>query len=148
VTNSGSDVVLTANTAAANDSTMNVSVAGLVAPGDGSNALNIFNLSSQNLNFPTGNGTGTISDTADNFYDSMISDLGVASSQASNDVTNQNALVTSLNNSRQSVSGVSLDEEMTNMVEEQSAYEAAAKLVNVIEDMMQTVIGMVGGTGS
>jgi flagellar hook-associated protein 1 FlgK len=77
----------------------------------------------------------------------MISDLGVASSQASNDVTNQNALVTSLNNSRQSVSGVSLDEEMTNMVQEQSAYEAAAKLVNVIADMMQTVINM-GGTGS
>jgi flagellar hook-associated protein 1 FlgK len=52
-----------------------------------------------------------------------------------------------LNNSRQSVSGVSLDEEMTNMVQEQSAYEAAAKLVNVIADMMQTVINM-GGTGS
>lgn len=117
------------------------------APGDGSNALGIFNLSAQNLDFPTASGTGTISDTADNFYGSMISDLGVASSQASNDVTNQNALVTSLNNSRQSVSGVSLDEEMTNMVQEQSAYEAAAKLVNVIADMMQTVINM-GGTGS
>ena len=63
-------------------------------------------------------------------------------------MTNQSALVTSLNSSRQSVSGVSLDEEMTNMVQEQSAYEAAAKLVNVIEDMMQTVIDMVGGTGS
>ena len=64
--NSG-DVVLTANTPAANDSTMNMTVTGLVAPGDGSNALNIFNLSSQNLNFPTDNGTSTISDTADNF---------------------------------------------------------------------------------
>jgi flagellar hook-associated protein 1 FlgK len=147
VSTNGSDVVLTANTAADNDSTMNASVTGLVAPGDGSNALAIFNLSSTGLNFSTGNGAGTISDTADNFYDSMISDLGVASSQASNDVTNQNALVTSLNTSRQSVSGVSLDEEMTNMVQEQSAYEAAAKLVNVIENMMQTVIDMVGGTG-
>ena len=49
-------------------------------------------------------------------------------------MTNQNALVTSLNNSRQSVSGVSLDQEMTNMVQEQSAYEAAAKLVNVIDE--------------
>jgi flagellar hook-associated protein 1 FlgK len=148
-----SQVLLTGKTAAANDNTMNVtvsnlaSVTGLVAPGDGSNALGIFNLSSQNLNFPTVTGTGTISDTASNFYDSMISDLGVASSQASNDVTNQSALVTSLNSSRQSVSAVSLDEEMTNMVQEQSAYEAAAKLVNVIEGMMQTVIGMVGGTG-
>ena len=138
-------MVLTANTPAANDSTMNVSVDGFVAPGDGSNALSIFNLNSQNLNFPTGSGTGTISDTASNFYGSMISDLGVASSQAGNDVTNQNTLVTSLNNSRQSVSGVSLDEEMTNMVQEQSAYEAAAKLVNVIASMMQTVINMVGG---
>ena len=145
VTSNGSDVVLTSNAAAANDSTMNVSVAGLVAPGDGSNALGIFNLSSQNLDFPTGNGAGTISDTASNFYDSMISDLGVASSQVSNAVTNQGALVTSLNNSRQAVSGVSLDEEMTNMVQEQSAFEAAAKLVNVIAGMMQTVINMVGG---
>jgi flagellar hook-associated protein 1 FlgK len=146
VTTDGSDVVLTANAAAANDSSMNVSVDGMVAPGDGSNALSIFNLSSQNLSFSTSSGTGTINDTAGNFYNSMISDLGVASSQASNDVTNQNALVTSLSNSRQSVSGVSLDEEMTNMVQEQSAYQAAAKLVNVIEEMMQTVIGMVGGT--
>jgi flagellar hook-associated protein 1 FlgK len=145
VASNGSDVVLTANTPVANDSTMNASVAGLVAPGDGSNALSIFNLSSQNLNFPTGTGAGTISDTASNFYGSMISDLGVASSQASNAVTNQGALVTQLNNSRQSVSGVSLDEEMTNMVQEQSAYEAAAKLVNVIASMMQTVINMVGG---
>ena len=55
---------------------MNVSVTGLVAPGDGSNALDIFNLSGQDLNFPTDNGTGTISDTADNFYSSMISDSG------------------------------------------------------------------------
>jgi flagellar hook-associated protein 1 FlgK len=149
-----SQVLLTAQTAAGNDNTMNVTVpnlaaaTGLVAPGDGSNALGIFNLSSQSLSFPTEDGTGTISDTADDYYGSMISDLGVASSQASNDVTNQNALVTSLNSSRQSVSGVSLDEEMTNMVQEQSAYEAAAKLVNVIESMMQTVIGMVGGSGS
>ncbi len=150
VSTDGSDVVLTANTAADNDSTMSASVSGLVAPGDGSNALGIFNLSTTDLNFPTGNGSGTISDTADNFYDSMISDLGVASSQANNDVTNQNTLVTSLNNSRQSVSGVSLDEEMTNMVQEQSAYEAAAKLINVIADMMQTVIGIgsTGGLGS
>lgn len=115
------------------------------APGDGSNALGIFNLSSQDMSFPTDSGAGTISDTASNFYGSMISDLGVASSQASNMVTNQSALVTQLNNSRQSVSGVSIDEEMTNMVQVQSAYEASAKMVNVIASMMQTVINMVGG---
>ena len=75
----------------------------------------------------------------------MISDLGVATNQASNNVTNQQALVTQLNTSRQAVSGVSLDEEMTNMVQEQEAYQAAAKMVNVIEDMMQTIVGL-GGT--
>jgi flagellar hook-associated protein 1 FlgK len=115
-------------------------------PGDGSNALAISKLGSESLSFATATGAGTIIDTASNFYGSMIADLGIASSQASNMVNNQSALVTQLDNSRQSTSGVSLDEEMTNLVQQQSAYEAAAKLVNVIADMMQVVINM-GATG-
>jgi len=135
-------VTLKAINAAANDDTMNVSVSDIMSgaspsPGDGSNALNIFDLSYANLSF------GTVSDTAGNFYDSMISGLGAQASQVNNEVTNQTSLTTQLNNSRQSVSGVSLDEEMTNMVEEQNAYEAAAKLVSTIAEMMQTVVNMV-----
>lgn len=80
--------------------------------------------------------------TADNFYNSMISKLGVDSSQAQNMVKNQQALVGQLQNKSDSVSGVSLDEEMANLVQYQSAYQAAAKLINVINEMMATVINL------
>jgi flagellar hook-associated protein 1 FlgK len=46
--------------------------------------------------------------------------------------------------SRESTSGVNIDEEMTNMLQYQHGYAAAGKLVSTINDMLDTVINMVG----
>ncbi len=136
-------VTLTANSAAANDDTMKLAVYGNnIASGDNGNALLIYQLKDQKTTFTDDAGAVVSTATADNFFDSMISKLGVDSSQAGNMVTNQKALVTQLQNKEDSVSGVSLDEEMTNLIQYQTAYAASARLINVIDEMMTTVIGL------
>ena len=56
----------------------------------------------------------------------------------------QQQSVQSLDASRNSQAGVNTDEEMTNMVEYQKAYEASAKFVTAIDSMLETLIHMVG----
>jgi flagellar hook-associated protein 1 FlgK len=52
-------------------------------------------------------------------------------------------MVQNLEQYRQEVSGVSLDEEMVNLIQFQQAYNAAAKLITTADDMMDTLMGMV-----
>jgi len=84
------------------------------------------------------------SDGADNVYRKMIVALGVQSSSAANNLTAQSAISTQVDASRESVSGVSIDEEMTNMLQFQHAYSAAAKVITTIDDTIQTLLNMVG----
>jgi len=48
-----------------------------------------------------------------------------------------------LENYRESISGVSIDEEMVNLVKYQNAYQAAAKLITTADEMMQSVLNMI-----
>jgi flagellar hook-associated protein 1 FlgK len=75
----------------------------------------------------------------------MIVALGVQASTTSNNLTTQNAVSTQVDASRESVSGVNIDEEMTNMLQFQHAYAAAGQLVATVQNMMDTLINMVGG---
>ena len=50
--------------------------------------------------------------------------------------------MTSLENYRDSISGVSLDEEMLNLIKFQHAYDAAAKLITTVDEMIDTVMNM------
>jgi flagellar hook-associated protein 1 len=54
----------------------------------------------------------------------------------------QSVMMTSLDNHRESISGVSLDEEMLNLIKFQHAFDAAAKLVTTVDQMIQTVMDM------
>jgi flagellar hook-associated protein 1 FlgK len=80
---------------------------------------------------------------ADATYRKMIVSLGVQSTTASGNLASQSAIATQVDADRESVSGVNLDDEMTNMLQYQHAYAAAGKLVSAIDDMLDTVIGMV-----
>lgn len=111
------------------------------ADGNGDNALLIYQLRDELIEIKDGDETVTTT-TLNDFYKSMISKLGVDANQAENMVKNQEALVTQLNNRKESISGVSLDEEMTNMIQYQNAYMAAAKLVNVIDEMTRVLINL------
>ena len=76
----------------------------------------------------------------DSYFKDIIDRLGVQSQEASRMVTNQEGLVYSLEESRTSVSGVSLDEEMVNLVQFQHAYNASAKVISTIDELLEVVI--------
>jgi len=76
----------------------------------------------------------------DDFYNSTIASLGAESRYAKNMAESQRLLTESLENQRESISGVSLDEEMTNLIKFQRAYEAAARYISVVDEMLRTLI--------
>ena len=52
-------------------------------------------------------------------------------------------MVAYLDNYRESISGVSLDEEMINLIKYQNAYTAAAKLISIADELMESVLNMI-----
>jgi flagellar hook-associated protein 1 len=81
---------------------------------------------------------------ADQAYDSYVSDIGSAAQNAQNTATTQQALSTQASNQRQSVEGVDLSTEMTNLIEQQQAYQASAKVMNAFSTMMDSLMQAVG----
>ncbi len=102
-------------------------------PGNPNIARAIANVQSELL---MGSGTTTVDDS----YRSMIARLGVASQQASMQADNQSLLTDHLETARQSVSGVSIDEEMTNIIKAQHAYQAAARIISTVDSILDTLI--------
>lgn len=78
--------------------------------------------------------------TLNTYYSSMVSSLGTTASKASSDLTTSETQLTSIKNQRTSVSGVSLDEEMTSLIEYQHAYQANAKVISTIDSLLDVVI--------
>jgi flagellar hook-associated protein 1 FlgK len=109
--------------------------------GDGNNALSIGNMYNQSVTFPNSS-VGTFED----FLRSMVGQLGVQGQEADQMEKNQNSLVNQMDTMRQSVSGVSLDEEMANMIKYQQAYGAAARLVTTIDSLLNTIVTGMGVT--
>ncbi|MBN2039988.1 MAG: flagellar hook-associated protein FlgK [Spirochaetes bacterium] len=103
--------------------------------GDGSNALRIANL--RHKNAMVDNNT-----TFNDFYTSLISKIGAQGEEAGDRVTNQETLLKNLTNLRESVSGVNLDEEMSNMVIFQHGYNATARVISTFDKMLETIIRM------
>jgi flagellar hook-associated protein 1 len=81
--------------------------------------------------------------TFDTFYNTLVSRVGSDVQNASMNLEHHTATVALMENYRESVSGVSLDEEMVNLVKFQQGYSAAAKLIDTVSQMMDTVINMV-----
>lgn len=80
------------------------------------------------------------------YYGSAIAELGVDAQQANRMKEGQDVLVTNMYNQRESLSGVSLDEEMTNLVKFQKSYAAAARMVTMMDDMLNTIVNGMGIT--
>lgn len=75
-------------------------------------------------------------------YRTTIADLAVQTRIAEDGQTVFSTLASQLEMRRQSVSGVSTDEELIRVMEHQHAYTAAARLVTVVDEMLQTVLDM------
>jgi flagellar hook-associated protein 1 FlgK len=105
------------------------------APGDNSNALDIASLSE----------ALTMNDNSQTFndhYSSTVAQIGLKKEIYNSNLQETEAVQTQLANTRQSVQGVILDEELTEMIKFQQAFAAAARVVDLADDLMTTVINM------
>jgi flagellar hook-associated protein 1 FlgK len=109
-------------------------------PGDNSNALKLANIEYTAL-------TPLSGATVDKSYASLVTQIGSDSQSAQNATSNANVLVQSIQGRRDSVSGVSMDEEMTNLIRYQQGYQAASRALNAIDDMLTTLIKGTGASG-
>jgi flagellar hook-associated protein 1 FlgK len=80
----------------------------------------------------------------EDFMKSLVATLGVDSQQAQNYQTNQEVIVKQIENRRLSDSGVSMDEEMANMVKFQHAYNASARMIQTMAEIYDTLINRLG----
>lgn len=80
--------------------------------------------------------------TVDDFYNSMVGQIGIETQRANSALETQADTVKQLKNIRESISGVSLDEEATKMIEFQKAFDASARLITTADEMMDTVLNL------
>lgn len=85
--------------------------------------------------------------TLDSYYASTIGTLGVQSQDAQRTVDNQQSLVDQITTWRESTSGVNMDEEMTNMIRFQKGYNAAARILTTMDEMLDKLINSTGTVG-
>ena len=105
--------------------------------GNNSNALKIADIQNSTVAFSSGN------DTFDGFYNSVVSGVGIDTQSAQNSTTQGAAFLKQLNTLRDSNSGVSLDEELTNLTKYQQAFQGSAKVINTATAMLDTILAMV-----
>ena len=74
------------------------------------------------------------------FYNSIIQKMGNETQEIIRNEKNQSKILKDVDNSRLNVSGVTLDEEMINLVQFQHAYNASAKVISTIDSLLNVVI--------
>jgi flagellar hook-associated protein 1 FlgK len=101
----------------------------------------------------TGNGNATLlvgisttnivsGETASGYYASLLAQIGNATAGATTDNTAQQATLTQLTTQRDSLSGVSLDDEAANLTQSQRSYQAAAKVFTIADQMMASALNL------
>ncbi|MBH5320618.1 flagellar hook-associated protein FlgK [Paenibacillus sp. GSMTC-2017] len=114
---------------------------------NGNNTLAVLFSQMRDARFDFDPGTGESKNTVDAYFRSVVGQLGVQAAEATRMQTNQQIVVDQVNSRRQSVSGVSLDEEMSNMIRFQHAYNAAARNMTMIDETLDRVINGMGRVG-
>ena len=89
----------------------------------------------------------TPSQTVTDFYAGLVGKIGTASSQATEMAGNQQLVVDQVTSQVSQVSGVSLDEEATDMIKFQHAYQASARVITAMDEMLNTLINGMGLVG-
>jgi flagellar hook-associated protein 1 FlgK len=105
------------------------------ATGDNSVALSLAQLQNTNVSNLSG-------ESIPSYYTSAVTTLGSALSSVNDQVTSSQSVTQMLTNQRSSESGVSIDAEMTNLMECQRAYEASAELITTVNQMLSAVMTM------
>lgn len=82
--------------------------------------------------------------TFDDYFAESVTNAGLKGEQAENMLLSQNAIMNDLRDLRDSISGVNIDEELADIIKFQHGYNAAARYVTVIDEMLDTIINRLG----
>lgn len=111
--------------------------------GDSQGALNLAKMKTASITFVKSNTTTTIG----SFYQNVIGDMAVSTDQVGRLGKSAAVLMESADQRRMSMSAVSIDEEMTMMIQYQHAYNAAARNITTVDEMLDKIINGMGLVG-
>jgi len=110
------------------------------AAGDNTIAQAVANLASHTFATPADSIDGTFGQ----YYSKTVTDLGQALTTATAHVTSQTSIATLVKSQRDSVSGVSLDEEMADLIKYQRAFQASSRIISILDQLLDTVVNRLG----
>ncbi len=108
------------------DDVTRIAAAATASQGDNTNALRLLNLQ---------NTASTNSATFSDFLHSIVAQLGIETAEKASEKESFKLLLTNLENRRQEIAGVSIEEEMINTIRFQQAFQASARFISVISEM-------------
>ena len=82
--------------------------------------------------------------TFDDYFADAVTNVGLKGEQAELNYQNQTSIMDDLRGLRDSISGVNMDEELADIIKFQHGYNAAAKIVTVMDELIDTVLKMRG----
>ncbi len=115
------------------DDVSRIAVASSSSPGDNSNALRLIDLQ---------NSTLTNNETFSDFLHGSVAQLGIETAAQNSSKESFQTILTNLENRRQEISGVSIDEEMINTMRFQQAFQASARYISVITEANKILMQM------
>ncbi len=111
-----------------------IAASGNGSRGDNSNALALNEVRRQKVVL----GRFTISE----YYNALIADIGIMAREAKSGRVNEELLVNQIDNAREGIKGVSIDEELIRMIQTQHIYQGASRVIVTIDALLQTLISM------
>ncbi len=87
-------------------------------------------------------GRKTVKTTMTDYYAAIVTKVGSDTASVKYTAASETAMAQELNQRREEISGVNLDEEMSNLIKFQAAYKAAAKLITTADEMLQTLLSL------
>lgn len=118
-------------------------IAAASRPGEPGNAEQALAIANVRYGLTMNGGTASIGD----FYNAMVARIGGRARQATTTETNQTAVLDTIDRQRQQVSQVSLDEEAASLIKYQQSYNAAARAMTAVDQMLDRIINNMGLVG-
>jgi len=127
---------------------MRLDAGGAVVRGNNTLALLMSELKDTRFTFDeTSTGNGVTSATLGSYYNALVGEIGVIANRMKRNMLNSQMQLDQVDANRQSVSGVSLDEEMSDLIRFQHAYNAAARLMTSFDEILNKLINGTGVVG-
>lgn len=143
--NAGDTFTINSTGDAAKNMTVNPDVANdvnkIAASEDGSGNDNANALATAGLR--NGNHMSNNTTSFDSYYSGLVGEIGVDVQNASRSYQYKQSMVEQLSSRRESISGVNLDEEMANLIRYQHAFTAAARMITLVDEMVEELLNLV-----